>query len=91
MTVIQRKEKTVAAADPAIQRAQTEAEFVGKAWKNVSKSKKNEGTEFFRLTFDRDIASLSLDPAIHSLVLWPNNKREGKNDADYRVMLTKRG
>ena len=66
----------------------TKRDFVGRAWKNIVKneSSKYKGTEFINITLDRDIQEVNLKQG-DKIQLWPNNKREGKEetDADYRV------
>jgi uncharacterized protein (DUF736 family) len=55
--------------------------FIGKAWNNVTKG----GKEYMRLTIDR-----TLNLALHggdSIELWPNKKREGMKDADFRASI----
>lgn len=68
----------------------TEREFIGRAWKNLVKNEnsKYKGTEFINVTLDRDIDEVVMKQG-NRIQLWPNNKREGKEetDADYRVSL----
>lgn len=66
----------------------TEREFIGRAWKNLVKKEDSEykGTEFLNITLDRDVQEVVLKQG-DKIQLWPNNKREGKQDADYRVSL----
>lgn len=68
--------------------AKTEREFIGRAWKNLVKNadSKYHGTEFLNITLDRDVQEVTLKHG-DKIQLWPNNKREGKQDADYRVSL----
>ena len=55
--------------------------FIGRAWKNTTK----DGREFMRLTIDRGIqVSLNGEDRIE---LWPNTKRDGKKDADFRASI----
>jgi len=69
-------------------------EFIGKAWKNVTKQGKHEGTEYLNVTLDEKISAVSMK-AGDRLLLWPNSKRTEVNpktnkayqDADYRVSL----
>lgn len=65
-----------------------EYQFVGKAWVNVidRESSKNVGKEYINIQLDRDIAEVTLKQG-GRLLLWPNNKREGKQDADYRLSI----
>lgn len=60
---------------------ETVVQFVGKVWKNTTKT----GKEYMRLTIDRGM-SLSLIGK-DSIELWPNKKREGKQDADFRASV----
>lgn len=80
--------------------AQQDREFIGKAWKNVvsKEGSKFKGVEFIRVTLDsvgrNAVESVTMSKG-HSLLLWPNAKREGTNpktgkpynDADFRVSL----
>lgn len=68
------------------QRANVQREFIGRAWINeVKKEGSNQGTKFLNLKIDRGI-DLTLVGG-DSLTLWPNKKREGKQDADFRVSV----
>jgi uncharacterized protein (DUF736 family) len=58
-------------------------EFIGRAWENTSKK---DGTTYFRCVIDRNITKLNLTPET-PFILWPNKKREGKQDADFRISL----
>ena len=60
--------------------------FIGKAWKNVTKNGKHVGTEYLNITLDRDIDEVVMKKG-NRIMLWPNTKREGKQDADFRVSL----
>lgn len=60
----------------------TAREFIGKAWVNTTK----DGRTYLQLTLDQDIAKVELMKG-QKIQLWPNNKREGKNDADYRASV----
>lgn len=65
-----------------------EREFIGRAWKNIVKKEDSEykGVEFINLTLDQGIQEVVMKKG-NRLQLWPNKKREGKQDADYRVSL----
>lgn len=67
---------------------ETSREFVGKGWVNtVNKPQsKAHGQQFINITLDKDVSEISIK-AGERLQLWPNDKREGKNDADYRVSI----
>jgi uncharacterized protein (DUF736 family) len=67
--------------------AVTKREFIGRAWINkVKKEGKNHGVEFISVRLDQAYETIQLDKG-DRLLLWPNNKREGKQDADYRVSV----
>lgn len=65
---------------------ETLREFIGKAWVNVVKNGSMKGVEFLNITLDRDISEVVLAQGIQ-IQLWPNIKREGKNDADFRLSI----
>ncbi len=72
----------VTAAKPA-----TVREFIGRAWLNtVQKEGPNKGKEFINISIDRSIAKVELKPGM-TIQLWPNTKREGKQDADFRLSV----
>lgn len=61
--------------------------FIGSAWINTAKSGANKGTQFINVMFDRTAkGTIDVGDGSH-LMLWPNNKREGRRDADYRVSV----
>lgn len=66
--------------------ATNQREFIGKAWINEATVGKNAGTKFISVKLDRNIASVSIE-AGQQITLWPNLKRDGKKDADYRVSV----
>lgn len=68
-------------ANVASNQPQTVVNFIGKAWKNTTKT----GKEYMRLTIDRNI-NISLSGK-DSIELWPNKKRENKKDADFRASV----
>lgn len=73
------------AEKPATQ-AQTRT-FIGRAWKNlVKKEGPNKGKEFINVLLDQSIAEVLLKPGM-AIQLWPNQKREGRQDADYRLSI----
>lgn len=79
--------KNAAVASNVVKKAnETARTFVGKAWINTVKQGDFVGTQFINLTLDRDVHSVVLQQGI-KVQLWPNKKREGKNDADYRVSI----
>jgi len=66
--------------------------FIGKAWKNIAQKGEHKGTEYLKMTIDREDKDHNPIELIEikqteTLLFWPNNKREGKQDADYRVTL----
>ena len=66
----------------------TTREFIGRAWKNVVKNEESKyvGVEFINVVLDNATEQLVMNHG-SKLQLWPNKKREGKKDADYRVSL----
>ncbi len=60
---------------------------IGRAWDNSATATGNQPK--FRAVIDRDLGlSVTLTPG-SQLVFFPNtNKREGKQDADYRVAVS---
>lgn len=66
----------------------TEREFIGRAWINTVQAdgSKYKGTEFINITLDRDREGVVFKKT-DQLQLWPNSKREGKKDADFRVSI----
>lgn len=73
----------------------TEREFFGKAWVNTIKKEgsKANGLRMINLCFDDEVQEVTIklrDKVItlhkgDKIQLWPNAKREGKNDADLRA------
>ena len=60
--------------------------FIGRAWINtVRKEGPSKGVQFLNLKFDRGM-NLTLGEG-DQVSLWPNKKREGKVDADYRASI----
>jgi len=66
--------------------------FVGRAWKNTSRN----GVEYVNLSFDRGLEVVIRDknknveyviPEGGSIMGFPNEKREGKKDADLRFSI----
>ena len=74
----------------AVVRTESNRAFVGRAWKNTSKS----GIEYLNISFDQNMEVTIKDtktgiayeiPANANIQMFANNKREGKKDADYRL------
>ena len=63
-------------------------EFTGKAWNNTvnKEGSKANGMNYINITLDNTIDVLSLK-AGDKIQLWPNAKREGKQDADWRMSV----
>ena len=71
--------------------------FIGKAWINtVKKEGDSLGIQFMNISLDNVIVkedgskapltSITLTPN-DKIQLWPNQKRDGKKDADYRLSI----
>lgn len=62
-------------------------DFIGRAWVNVvQKEGENKGKSFIQIRLDRNIKELTVK-GTDSFQLWPNVKREGKQDADFRLSV----
>lgn len=66
-------------------RSENKVEFVGSAWENEVKEGAYKGTKFLSLKLDRGV-SLTLTDT-DRISLFPNKKREGRQDADYRASV----
>ena len=55
--------------------------FIGRAWVNNTK----DGKVYINFKLDKGVKA-NLDESC-SIQLWPNTKREGKKDADYRASV----
>ena len=74
MTTISKKQPT------------TRREFVGKVWLNEVKNGKHKGKKFFNVRIDQAVSELVLTPE-SKIQMWPNIKREGKQDPDFRMSI----
>ena len=61
-------------------------EFIGRAWVNTVKTGELAGQNVLNLRFDRGVTGITVTPETH-IELWPNAKRAGKRDADYRASV----
>lgn len=70
------------------QKPEQKREFSGKGWDNVvdKAGSKANGMRFINITIDRDIKGLTLKHG-DRIQLWPNDKRDGKQDADWRMSV----
>ena len=64
----------------------TKREFVGRVWENIVQEGEHKGTIFFNIRIDQTIKKVTLTPD-SKVQLWPNKKRDGKKDADYRMSI----
>lgn len=64
-------------------------QFFGNAWKNRVKEGRHAGSEYIKISVDRDIEKLELN-SDSKILLWDvsSEKRNGKQDPDYRVSLS---
>jgi len=81
---VKREEPQVQTELPQVKK--DKREFIGKAWLNKVLKGDHEGTEYINLTLDNNIQEVVIEKG-NRLLLWPNEKREGKQDADFRVSL----
>ena len=70
-------------SQPTAELPQIKREFIGKAWINESLVKK---IPYIRISLDNTVSQVVLTPGSR-LELWPNKKRDGKKDADYRFTI----
>lgn len=73
--------KTIQNTQPKMKR-----DFIGRGWINTVKQGPRAGLNFIQVKFDRGVEIDKLTPDC-MLQLWPNEKREGKRDADYRLSI----
>jgi uncharacterized protein (DUF736 family) len=73
-----------AVAPAACNTKEIKREFIGKAWINESKVKK---IPYIRISLDNVISEVKINQGSR-LELWPNKKRDGKKDADYRLTIS---
>jgi len=64
----------------------TKREFVGRVWLNEVREGEHKGKKFFNVRIDRAVTKLVLTPE-SKIQMWENKKREGKQDADYRMSI----
>lgn len=64
----------------------TKREFVARVWKNEVQQGEHKGKQFYSIRIDRDVKKLVLTPE-SQIQMWPNKKREGKQDADLRMSI----
>jgi len=60
--------------------------FIGKAWEHETKSGKRKGEPYLSTSLDRGIDSLTIKQG-ETLLFFKNPKREGKDDADWRIAV----
>lgn len=84
MSIIKSKKTT----KPTV-KSKTNFEFVGRGWVNTAgENSKMAGTEYINIVFDKGIAAIEgLDNPSVKYHLYPNKKRSGKQDADYRLVV----
>lgn len=63
-------------------------QFIGKAWINrVEKpGSRYNGTKYLVMTIDNKFKSITIGQD-EKMIAWPNAKRQGKKDADFRVSI----
>lgn len=87
--------KTTVATTNTPEKKEQTFEFIGKGWFNTAKTKKGE-MKVLSLAFDMNIESVTIKKDTGEIInltnkdritLWPNNKRENKQDADLRATI----
>ena len=77
-------ENVNAAVQTPIQRT-TKLLSIGRMWDNADTARGNQPV--MRILLDRNLGlNITLQPS-SQLIIFPNTKREGKKDADYRVAV----
>jgi hypothetical protein len=81
--------KSKKATKSVVAQSKTSFEFVGRGWVNTAgENSKMSGTEYINIVFDRGIEAINgLDNPELKFHLYPNKKRAGKKDADYRLVV----
>lgn len=76
-------QETVKAAKP-----QTVRQFIGKGWVNLINKPGNKynGVKYVNITLDNTIGDITIKNG-EKLILFPNKKRAGKKDADFRLSV----
>lgn len=65
----------------------TNRTFVGRAWVNIKKDAEGKAiSSFINISIDKSVSLVELKPGM-KIQLWPNKKREGKQDADLRLSI----
>lgn len=70
-----------AKAEPPKQNKQLKA--IGRAWLNAAKA---DGKEYLNVTVDKAVGEVTIGPD-DRILMFPNAKRDGKKDADWRLMV----
>jgi len=66
---------------------ETSRQFIGRAWVNeVQKEGPSKGVKFLNIQIDNALEEVTIKQS-DRLQLWPNSKREGKKDADFRLSV----
>lgn len=75
--------ETAKAAKP-----QTARQFIGKGWVNLINKPGNKynGVKYVNITLDNTIGDITIRNG-EKLILFPNKKRAGKKDADFRLSV----
>lgn len=89
--------KTIESSVVKTEAKKTNALYVGRAWVNTKKDAEGKVlSSFINISIDKsytdkdgkrhDITAIELKPGM-KIQLWPNKKREGKQDADLRLSI----
>ncbi len=67
-------------------------QFIGKAWINkVEKpGSRYNGVKYLVMTLDNKFKSITIGQD-EKMIAWPNAKRQGKKDADFRLSIVSAG
>lgn len=84
MTIIK---KTAAAEAKRAEANNVQREFIGRAWINTAHLKDGTEASVINIQLDNTIDEVVLNGSVKGIQLWPNKKRDGKRDADYRLSI----
>lgn len=76
------------AAQNTTVKPQANRQFIGKGWVNLINKPGNKynGVKYVNITLDNTIGDITIKNG-EKLILFPNKKRAGKKDADFRLSV----
>jgi hypothetical protein len=77
---------TLVTNENKVDASKMERAFIGKAWVNTVAKGEYKGIEFLAIRLNRGTKISEITDECQ-FTLWPNEKREGKKDADYSLSI----